>query len=194
MGGIVAIVVVALFICILCLIGLAKGKKQTQERTETANSSKKQLLEVEFPQKGFTPTSTYYQYGDGTARAEYTMFVDSKSKRIAFACDFKDVKYLNFSDIRSCEIVVMDGTTKTNPNLVTYGATSSATISKLLINITTKNIDNPLLSFDVLHSKETEGEIVIGRGSNVLKDSAQYKKSVEFTSKVKSVIDNIVSA
>ena len=194
MDGYIVIMMVCLCICILCLVGMVKAKQQTQERTEMANNNRKQLLEVEFPQKGFTPTSTYYQYGDGTARAEYTMFVDSKSKKIAFVCDYKDVRYLDFSEIRSCEIVAMDGTIKTNPNLISYGATSSVTISKLLINITTTNIDNPLLSIDVLHSKETEGEIVIGVGVNVLKDSLQYKKSVEFTTKVKSVIDNIVSA
>ena len=197
MGGFLAISVVCAVICVLCLVGLAKVKKQTKERTETANSNKKQLLEVEFPQKGFVPTSTYYQYGDGTAWAEYAMFVDYKSKRIAFVCDCKDAKYLKFSEIRSCEIVVMDGATKTNPNLISYGATSSATISKLLINITTTNIDNPLLSIDVLHSKETAGEIHIGvgyAGGNLLKDSYNYKQSVEFTAKVKSVIDNIISA
>lgn len=62
MGGFLAISVVCAVICVLCLVGLAKVKKQTKERTETANSNKKQLLEVEFPQKGFVPTSTYYQY------------------------------------------------------------------------------------------------------------------------------------
>lgn len=195
-------------VCVLVLIagiyltssGVKKGvelSKQNKEHLETVDNNKKQLLEVEFPQKGFSPTSAYYQYGDGTARGEYTMFVDSKSKKIAFVFDFKDVKYLNFNEIRSCEIVVVEGDTYTDSNLMSSGVTSSVTVSKLLINITTTNIDNPLLSIDVLHCEEKTdllGQMVAGRWVNVDKNTPKYRKSVEFTSKVKSVIDNIVSA